>query len=104
MKKLVHSHKGVGQLETGTPSGLIVVIYEIGEYQDQISAASFDHPDATVEGLRSFRGVLRTKDGSHLPFGRPDLTLHLGDGRKLRILLPSVTGAHAEVQGTGGFF
>ena len=104
MRKLVHNHKGVGQLEIGAGQQPIIVAYDINEYRDVISAASSDDPRATIEGLGSFQGTIRARDGSPLPFGRPDLTLHLGDGRRLGVLLTGVAGAIFDVLGTGGFF
>jgi len=101
-KLLIHRHQGVGQIEAASGK-LTVVTYDIGEYQDIISAASHDDPHATIEGLKSFEGAIATRDGSMLPF-EPALALHLGDGRRLNVLPTSNQGPGAEVRGSGGFY
>ncbi len=104
MLRLKHKHEGVGRLELQDSRSLTKVAYNIGEYCDVLSTASFHDPDATIEGLTSFRGTIRAKDGSLLPFVRDAITLHLGDGRRLNVLLTETNGSEATVQGTGGFF
>ncbi len=93
MEKLVHKHNGVGQLEVDGTESRSIVTYAINEYVDVISAASFDDPSATIEGPGSFKGIINTRDGSRLPFEPHPLTLHLGDGRRLNVVLSNVTGA-----------
>lgn len=84
---------------------MTTVTYDIGEYREMIGAATHDDPNASLEGLGSLQGVVQTRDGSSLPFGRDALTLHLGDGRRLRVFCTrSAGGSSAEVRGTGGLF
>ncbi len=102
MRKLIHRYSGIGQIETG--SAPLSVSYELSEYREMIPAGTFENPNATIEGLGSIEGTLRTQDESPLPFSRSDLILHLANTRRLKIIVTSAAGASARVTGSGGFF
>jgi len=104
MRKQINAYEGTGQLELEN-STRETVHYEIDEYQDVLSAASHDNPRATIGGIKSFTcSLARTRNAPFLSLSGKPVTLHLEDGRKLRLLISGTRGNTISVTVTGGFF
>lgn len=105
MKRHLQTYEGRSRLvqEGQRP---LAVVYTLEEYQDVIDAGSMDDPHATIPGMKSLEGQIRTQDGSFLVVSlREPLVLHLQDGRRLKLLIRRTTGrGGAVVIGNGGFF
>jgi hypothetical protein len=93
MRKLIDTIEGSGTV-TSSSGEHAAVHYVLHIYQDQISVANRQNPNAMAPGLKSIEGPV-------LPvcfFGDRDLTLELQDGRKLRF---SFTDMHGSIAAKG---
>ncbi len=103
---VVRSFEGKGRLENNE-SKVIRVEYAINEYEDRIPAGNHQNPSATIPGLHSFGGRLRSTATKHyqlFDWSGDFCILHLKDGKKLKVFLKTTDGDSAEVKATGGLF
>jgi hypothetical protein len=90
MRKLIEKIEGSGTV-TSSSGEHAAVHYVLHIYQDQISVANMQNPNATMPGIKSIEGPV-------LPvcfFRDPDLTLELQDGRKLKFSFTDMHGSIA---------
>jgi hypothetical protein len=105
MRRRISQHEGIGRVQC-LSDPLLPISYSLGEYEDSIPVDTLDAPHpATIPGLRDIRGQLRWESGVSpaLPPLEP-FTLHLQDGRKLRLFVETWGHRSVTVRATGGFF
>lgn len=97
--RIIEEPKGRGRLEgEGVRAG---VRYSLRVLEESIDAGNFGEPGATIQGLRTVRGVVEFDSPVQgLIVSGNILVLHLADGRKLKVIFETPD----EVVGTGGFF
>lgn len=100
MREHVRCLKGTGRIEADDKS--IRVEYVINEYEDNIPAGTHQNPSSTARVRTSRDGSLRSAANEHLDFDTP-YTLHLKDGKKLKLCITRTDGQSADFKATGAF-